>query len=223
MKRTIIKSILGSATLFLVLSFAHSSLAQVTEGQVIFTQSNCVSCHQVRGPATEETIKEVYEKKGPELWYAGSKFAPGFLEEWLARPKPIRPMAYYSLTEENKGDHPVLSKEEAFKVSAYLMTLKSPEVKPTGLVPGRNIKGKKVFGKEFSCYGCHRIRARSGIIGGLSGPELVGIPSRLNPDWVYAYLTKPKVFKPVKSMPVYSGLVSPEKMRHLAEYVSGLE
>ena len=127
------------------------------------------------------------------------------------------------LTEKNTGSHARLSPGEAVEIAAYLMTLKSSAVKASGIRPKRNIKGKKVFGKEFSCYACHRLKTRKKTLGGLSGPSLVGVRERLNPDWVYAYLTNPRAFRPVMDMPVFAGLVSPKKMRNLAEYVSNLE
>ena len=211
------------AVFFLLTLFVGAGTVYAQGGMALFTQSKCNACHQVKGPATEKTIEDVLAKKGPELWYAGSKFRPGFLERWLADPQPIRPMEYYSLTAPNKGDHPRLSAEDARSVAAYLMTLTSGEVGGAGITAKKNIKGKKVFAKEFSCYGCHQMRSRGKVIGGLSGPSLAGARERLNPEWIYAYMVKPAVFKPVKDMPVYSGLVSDKKMRNLAEYVSNMD
>ncbi len=217
---------------YLNISFLISLLATVLffsspvlagGGEAFFNKKGCLECHRVTGGPDETTIEAVLEKKGPELWYAGSKFRPGFIARWLTDPKPIRPMAYYSLTEKNKGDHVRLVPAEALEIAAYLMTLKSATVKPSGIRPHMNIKGKKVFGKEFSCYACHKIKNRKKVLGGLSGPSLVGTRARLNPDWIYAYLTNPRAFRPVMDMPVFAGLVSPKKISHLAEYVSSLE
>ncbi len=211
------------APLLLCLLFGAPGVLYAKDGMVVFTENKCNACHQTEGPAGEKTIEDVLRKKGPELWYAGSKFRPGFLERWLAEPQPIRPMEYYSLTVANKNDHPRLSAEDASSVATYLMTLTSGDVGGAGIVARKNIRGKKVFAKEFSCYGCHRMRSRGKVIGGLSGPSLAGARERLNPEWVYAYMVRPEVFKPVKDMPVYSGLVSDKKMRNLAEYVSNLD
>ncbi len=211
------------AVFFLCFLFTGANDLYARDGAALFTQNKCNACHQVEGPATDKTIEDLLRRNGPELWYAGSKFRPGFLGKWLADPQPIRPMEYYSLTEPNKNDHPRLPSEEAKAVAAYLMTLTSGDVGGAGIVARKNIKGKKVFAKEFSCYGCHQMRSRGHIMGGLSGPSLAGARERLNPEWVYAYMVRPKVFKPVKDMPVYSGLVNDKKMRNLSEYVSNLD
>ena len=42
-------------------------------GDAIFKKS-CASCHYTDGPAKEKSIADQLAKKGPELWYAGSKF-----------------------------------------------------------------------------------------------------------------------------------------------------
>ena len=199
-------------------------LAGSNEGKKIFDAGKCASCHQVKGPATEKTIQDVLAKKGPELWYSGSKFRPGFLEGWLKDPRPIRPMRYYSLTEKNPGDHPRLAPGDAAEVAAYLMSLKSAEARPSGIRPGVDPGGRAVFMKEQACYSCHQVTSRRGnAVGGLTGPSLVGAGSRLEPDWIYAYLSNPKVFKPVKDMPNYVGILDDSEMKALASYISSFK
>ncbi|HHL39712.1 MAG TPA: c-type cytochrome [Deltaproteobacteria bacterium] len=194
------------------------------EGQKIFNAKKCGDCHQTKGPAAEKTIYDVWAKKGPELWYAGSKFKEGFLKKWLADPKPIRPMQFYSLTEKNKGDHPKLSKKDAEEVAEYLMTLKSSDVK-TGVIkkPKRSAKARIVFEKKQACYGCHQVKKRGKVSGGLTGPTFIGAAKRLNPDWIYAYLSNPKVFKPVKDMPVYVGILNNADFKALAAYIATMK
>lgn len=198
------------------------SNAGVDEGKKAFDANKCSGCHQVQGPAKEKTIKDQLAKKGPELWYSGSKFKSGFLEKWLASPQPIRPLSYNSITEKNRGDHPKLSQKDAFEVAAYLMSLKSPEAKALGIPAADSPKGRIIFLKKQSCYGCHSVRVRGKVAGGLSGPSFAGASERLNPDWVYAYLKNPKAFKPVKMMPVYSGILNEAEMKEVASYVGSL-
>ncbi|HBG46891.1 MAG TPA: hypothetical protein DDW94_07875 [Deltaproteobacteria bacterium] len=203
--------------------FPAGAQAGVAEGKKAFEARKCASCHQVAGPASEKTIKDQLAKKGPELWYAGSKFKAGFLERWLSNPQPIRPLAYNSVTERNKGDHQRLAGPEAKDVAVYLMSLKSTNVKQLGIQPADTPKGRVIFIKKQSCYGCHTvINNRGKAVGGLSGPALANAYDRLNPDWVYAYLSNPKAFKPVKMMPVYAGVLNDAEMKELAAYVGGL-
>lgn len=216
-RRLLIASVLSAA--FVWGGLAH---AGIPEGKKAFEANKCSGCHQVQGPATEKTIKDQLAKKGPELWYAGSKFKAPFLEKWLVNPQPIRPLVYNSVTEKNKADHPKLVQKDAADVASYLMSLTSAEVKPLGLQAVDNPKGRILFIKKQSCYGCHSVRVRGKVAGGLSGPTFAGASERLNPDWIYAYLKNPKVFKPVKMMPVYSGILNENEMKELASYVGSL-
>jgi mono/diheme cytochrome c family protein len=205
----------------LLIGLSYAGEGKFNEGKKIFKARKCAECHQVRGPAKEKTFQDVSEKKGPELWYAGSKFQEKFLFNWLQDPVPIRPMAYYSLTEKNPGDHERLSETEAGDVTAYLMGLKSVEVNQGVIKPKKTLKGRVVFARKFSCFGCHRYKSGGKIVGGLSGPTLVGAGVRLNAEWIYAYLKKPGVFKPVRDMPQYAGIIKDNEMKELAAFVAG--
>jgi len=67
---------------------------------------------------------------------------------------------------------------------------------------------------------CHQVTSRGKVVGGLTGPSLVEAGVRLNPDWVYAYLSAPKVFKPVKAMPTYEGIIPKDDMAAVAAYIA---
>lgn len=202
--------------------FVGAGFAGAGEGKKVFEAKKCASCHQAEGPAKEKTIKDVLAKKGPELWYAGNKFKKEFLGGWLKDPRPIRPMEFYSLTKTNQGNHPKLSGPEAADVAEFLMGLKTPEVKDAGIKPQANQRGRIIFVKKQSCYGCHQVKEKGAVTGGLTGPSLQGAAERLSPDWVYAYLSNPRVFKPVRDMPDYAGILTDEEIRDLAAYVSSL-
>lgn len=204
-------------------SFVDAGHAGVSEGKQIFASKNCGSCHQTVGPAREKTIEDQLAKKGPELWYAGIKFQKPFLQKWLADPKPIRGMEYYSLTKKNAGNHLRLSKGEADNVAEYLMSLVSADFKPAGIKPKNSPQGRLVFEKKQGCAGCHEVNKGGKTVGGLTGPTMVGVSVRLQADWIYAYLANPKVFKPVKDMPTYAGILSDAEIKTLAEFVSSLK
>jgi len=191
-------------------------------GDAIFKKS-CASCHYTDGPAKEKTIADQLAKKGPELWYAGSKFQKDWLLAWLQAPKPIRPLKYNSLTDKNPGDHPKMSAGDAAVVTEFLMGLTSPEVKAGTIKPKNNVQGRNIFTKKMPCGGCHEYSLKGAVLGGKSGPSLVGASKRLNPDWVYAFLAKTKVFKPVRDMPDFSGSLNPKDMENVAAYVAAFE
>ena len=212
--------LLGAAILVMA---SAPGRADPAAGQEAFMGQDCTACHYTDGPAKEKTIDDQLAKKGPELFYAGSKFQRDWLEGWLQDPKPIRPLAYNSLAEENPNDHPKLAAADAANVTDYLMTLTSDAVEAGVITTKRNAKGRQIFTKKMPCRGCHQYPARRKIAGGRSGPSLVDAGARLNPDWIYAYLKSPEAFKPVKAMPTFVGLLREKDMQNVAAFVANFE
>ncbi len=208
---------------FLIAATAQGS-ADPAAGKAVFDAKGCGDCHYTDGPAKEKTIDDQLAKKGPELWYAGSKFQQEWLAGWLAEPQAIRPMKFNDLTKENPGDHPALDGGDVAAVSEFLMSLTSADVEAGKVKPKKNPKGRQIFSKKMPCSGCHQYLGRKKkLSGGRSGPSLVEAGVRLNPDWILAYLQKPKVFKPVKMMPVFVGLLSDKDMLNVSRYVASFK
>jgi mono/diheme cytochrome c family protein len=207
-----------------LLTAGGTAWADTAAGKAAFEAKGCGGCHYTEGPAREKTIDDQLAKKGPELWYAGSKFQKDWLGGWLVEPKPIRPMKFGSLTEENPDNHPKLEGAEAGAFTDFLMSLTSDAVDVGKVKPKKNPKGRQIFTKKMPCSGCHQYAGRKGKIqGGRSGPSLVEAGLRLNPDWILAYLKKPKVFKPVKMMPVFAGLLGDKDMLNIARHVASFK
>ena len=206
-----------------ILASALIATSSYAGGKDIFDK-DCSSCHYTDGPAKEKTISDQLAKKGPELWYAGSKFQKEWLVSWLQDPKPIRPLAYNSLTDKNPNNHPKLSAGDSAAMADYLMGFTSADVKAGVIKPKRSAKGRLIFSKKMPCSGCHQYPAKKGKIkGGLSGPSLVGASKRLNPDWIYAYLAHTNEFKPVRDMPDFSGVLNPKAIEKVAAYVANFK
>jgi len=203
-------------SLFIIMQSSMPAFAQPAgKGKAIFTSKGCAACHSVvRGKANS---------KGPDLWYADSKFNPDFLKQWLAEPTLIRPMAYGSITEENKAEHPVLSSAEAVAVAGYLASLKSNRVRALGIKAKRSSRGRVIFEKKLGCYGCHEVRKGKRILGGKSGPRLEDAGSRLRPDWIYAYIAEPLYFNPATAMPLYHKSLNKADIRVLSAYIASLK
>src|SRR3990170_1572054 len=197
-----------------------TAYADVGGGQKMYEAKGCGSCHMTKGPNTDKSFEDKLSHKGPDLWFAGSKFKKEWLAKWLQAPKPIRTMAYNSIEKKNAGDHPKLSGKEADDVTDYLMTLTSKDV-VTGTIKAKNdLMGKMVFEKKQGCYGCHLSKRGAKVAGGVTGPSLVDAGQRLQGDWIYTYLSKPQAVIPVKRMPTYSGVLTDAELKGLAAYVS---
>ena len=204
----------------LIIAVNHSAAGQA-EGKGIFASKKCGDCHLMAGPNTDKTFADKLNRKGPDLWFAGSKFKKDWLEGWLKNPKPIRQMEYNSIEKKNSGNHSKLSDKEAGDVTAYLMTLKSKDVAEGVIIDGKpNMQGQLVFNKKQGCYGCHPVAKAGKVVGGLSGPSFVDAGKRLQGDWIYAYLKNPKSLIPVKRMPTYAGILNDADMKNVAQYVT---
>ncbi|MFQ5565345.1 MAG: c-type cytochrome [Paracoccaceae bacterium] len=212
-----------SSAVALFLATGAAARADAAAGAAVFEAQGCIACHYIEGPAREVTIEDQLAKTGPELWYAGSKFQRPWLEAWLQDPKPIRLLKYNSLTEENPGDHPALAAADAAAVADFLMSLVSDVVEAGVIKPKNHPKGRLIFTKKMPCSGCHQFPTKKPFKGGRSGPSLVGAGERLNPDWIYAYLKHTKVFKPVRMMPVFEGILSDRDMKMVAAYVASFK
>ncbi len=216
-------SVAVSVLLCVFLSGQGASGGMAAEGRKVFEERRCGECHTTERPLRRPTFEEFLKEKGPPLWYAGSKFRKGWLKEWLKSPEPVRPMAYNSLKERNPADHPALGSKEAEAVAEYLAALKVEGLKKGVVRPEKNVRGRIIFEKKLGCYGCHLVRKGRRIVGGLSGPSLVGAGRRLEPDWIYAFLKDQNLFVPYTSMPVYVGIITDREMRILSGYVASME
>ena len=199
----------------------------IESGRAVFESKGCGGCHRIEGPLKEPTIAGRLAALGPALWYSGAKFKDGFLKGWLEEPVPIRPMEYNSLERRNRGAHARLDKDAAASAAAFLMSLVpgAPSA-PPGRPPAMESLplGREVFNYKGACYGCHLVRTRRGlVVGGLSGPSLLGARERLRGEWIYAYLSNPDTYEPVKAMPDYVGILTEAELSALSAYVAGLE
>ena len=207
-----------------VMATSAPAMADAAAGKSAFAAKGCNECHYTDGPAKEKTIDDQLAKKGPELWYAGSKFQKDWLGTWLQDPKPVRLLKYGTLDEKNPGDHPKLAATDAASMTDFLMGLTSDAVKAGVVKVKKNLKGKQIFIKKMPCSGCHQSPGRKGkVTGGFSGPSLVGAGKRLNPDWIYAYLKTPSVFKPVKAMPTFAGILKDKDIKNVAAHVAKMK
>ena len=109
-------------------------------------------------------------------------------------------------------------------MAVFRMSAMAEPVEAGVIKPKKNLKGRLIFIKRMPCSGCHQSPGRKGkITGGVSGPSLVGAGKRLNPDWIYAYLKTPSVFKPVKAMPIFAGILKDKDMKNVATHVANMK
>lgn len=196
----------------LLCALAVSSPGFAADGNAILNKE-CVSCHNLKGPAPQ-TLKELWARKGPDLFYAGNKYREEWIVSWLQKPQRIRPAGEFygdhikrgdqrdMVDESTLKDHMALSKDDATAVASVLMQLKpkSDLIAKEKIEPGTisEFMGEMVFDKFLGCIACHRYEPDEG---GLSGPELYTVSKRLQPEYIASYIRSPQAWDPKIWMP----------------------
>ncbi len=195
-------------------------------------QAACAQCHALTKPE-QLTLDRLWQRQGPDLYYAGNKFQREWLVQWLQQPQRIRPagVMYYKHirpgAEHDEVDaatlptHPALSAADAEAVATALMQLRGADelVRP-GLYQPVSVNrrvGQLLFTKLRGCSSCHR---SAPSFGGVSGPELYTAGARLQPDFIAAYMRNPQAFDPYIWMPVLE--LPDSDVQRLTSYILSL-
>lgn len=190
-----------------------AGVAVADEGMDLLN-SYCSDCHNLTGPAPT-TIQGVWERKGPDLFYAGNKYRQEWLESWLQNPTRIRPAGMFyadnmidgedgidAIDESKLVDHMPLREQDAVVAAKALMTLRAGDdlVNPGEYKEGTisMSMGEMMFDKFRGCLACHQIESQ---YGGRSGPEVYTAAKRLQPDWMISYMRNPQAWDPRSFMP----------------------
>lgn len=181
-------------------------------------EQGCVSCHRIEAPdPSGRTLEALAARKGPDLYYAGSKLRTEWLREWLRAPARIRPagLAPYRHAETVDGQdqlqseeleaHPRVRRKHLDSVVDALAELDwgqalLPEELPAAPRVPRTL-AEMNFVKFKGCASCHRTAPD---FGGVSGPELYTAWERLRPEFLFSYIADPQAWDPVAPMPGYA-------------------
>lgn len=181
-------------------------------GAVLYTELRCGLCHEVAASGINIP---------PSLANTGDKFQTAWLAAYLKAP--------YRRRWESAGVRPtlrmpnfLLSANEAQALAAFLATKRdSTRSKKLSIEFQQNdstrvAEGKQIF-QEYACYGCHQVNGKGGEV----GPDLSGVGSRLQPEYLAAFLQNPQAFIPGSSMKI-SGLWE-EEVQALVAYLMSLK
>jgi len=188
-------------------------VADASEKGAEILQQQCASCHRLKGPAPS-TLAALWQRKGPDLFYAGNKYNQAWIEAWLQHPRRIRPAGMFYIDHIKPGpkrdlvdkstltDHIKLSAADARAVAAVLVTMKANsaliqvEKHDASMAPGP--LGEMMFDKIYGCMACHQIEPG---YGGVSGPEMYTAGKRLTPEFMLSYIRSPQAWDPKIWMP----------------------
>lgn len=209
--------------------------AQAASGGDIL-KAQCAECHALAKPENA-TLERLWERRGPDLYYAGSKFKKPWLVAWLQKPTVIRPggvmyskLAKPAATADDPDTidaaqlkpHMQLAPADAEAVATALMELKAAgDLVVKGAFKGEAVNvafASMLFTKLRGCNSCHASKPGNG---GLSGPNLEDAGNRLEPDFVASYIKDPQKFDPHIWMPTLE--LTDADIQKLTGYIAALQ
>ncbi|MFQ5603346.1 MAG: c-type cytochrome [bacterium] len=152
----------------------------------------CFGCHEIAG-------YEKARKIGPPLSKILSKTTPNFIYQWVKDTKSFR--------QHSRMPNPQYSHDEAAAVTAYLYSVsKNHEYKPAKVPAGGSASRGEKLVESVGCKGCHVITEQDRQVNRTDvsydiAPELTKIGSKVNRDWLYAWIKNPKQYNPNTTMP----------------------
>jgi len=188
---------------------------KLNRGRQLLSELNCEGCHRMDGLERPAML-------GPDLTSVGNKVSRAWLDKWLKEPYTVVDKDGNILVNgyETEGEPRMpqfrLNEQEIPALSAYLSTLKSLPAEPykfdTRVVAALQNKPEvadlgEIRFRQMFCTTCHSVAVTRGgetkLIGGNIGPELTKVGSKVDPDWLIAWLRNPQAFLPHGLMPGY--------------------
>ncbi|MFZ0962068.1 MAG: c-type cytochrome [Terriglobia bacterium] len=188
---------------------------RLDRGRKLLLTLNCIGCHRLQGVERPPML-------GPDLTNVGTKVSRAWIYKWLKDPRTLTAsdgsvlVNGYVSEDEPRMPKFLLSDKELRALSGYLSTLATDPLPPYKFDPKIVAawekrpdlvdQGETRFRQMF-CTTCHPLAVtRAGetkLIGGDIGPELTKVGSKVNPDWLTAWLRNPQSYLPHSQMPRY--------------------
>jgi mono/diheme cytochrome c family protein len=203
---------------------------QLTRGRELLAELNCQGCHRLPGIERPPML-------GPDLTNIGTKVSREWIYKWLKEPRTIIDkdgnvtVDGYEAEEEPRMPKFRLTETELKALTAYLAAQHPRPIAPYKFdarvvatwskKPDLVEQGELRFRQMF-CSTCHSLAVtRAGetkLIGGDIGPELTKVGSKVNPDWLAAWLKNPQGYLPHSKMPRYEW--SDEDLYKVTHYIT---
>jgi mono/diheme cytochrome c family protein len=204
---------------------------QLNRGRQLLATLNCSGCHRLQGIDRPEML-------GPDLTSIGTKVSRQWIYKWLKEPRTLTDTNGNATVSgyDSEGTLPRmpqfrLTEAELLSLSAYLSTQQGNAPQPFHIDPrvvamwskrpDLVAQGELRFRQMF-CSTCHSFAVtRAGetsLIGGDIGPELTKVGSKVNPDWLAAWLKNPQEYLPHSRMPRYQW--TDEDLYKVTQYIA---
>jgi mono/diheme cytochrome c family protein len=203
---------------------------RLNRGRQLLSELNCAGCHRMQGIERPAML-------GPDLSNVGNKVTREWIYKWLKEPRTVVDASGntvvdgYETEEEPRMPQFRLTDREIGVLSAYLSSLKTHSIESykfdsrivttLGKRPDLAELGQERFRQMF-CTSCHSLAVTRGgettLIGGDIGPELTKVASKVNPDWLIAWLRDPQSYLSHALMPRYQW--SDEDLYKIIQYIN---
>ena len=176
-------------------------------GLTLVDRSGCNGCHvSANWPATG--------KSGPDLRKLNEKSHPDWVSKWIKNPRSFRYNTRMPhIFEQANQESPEIAKRnitEIASITHYLFKEKKVHRpnNPSKYL-GNPANGEKLF-SAVGCMGCHVSENDPSSapspttfkgLSKLQGPNLIGLGSKVSPEWMFNWLKKPHKYMPSTRMP----------------------
>ncbi len=156
-----------------------NKMPEYTHGKSLFNEDGCLGCHKVEGQKRTQV--------GPPLNIMGARVKTDWLFRWILAPRAYLPHTHMP-------DY-TFSESQAANIAFFLT--KDGLTQQLELT-GSYENGKRIF-NESRCLSCHTV----GGVGGIIGPDLGKVATKLLPERLLQTITNPHKLWPETQMPIY--------------------
>ena len=196
---------------------------RLNHGRQLLVKYNCIACHQLQAIDRPAMF-------GPDLTNVGYKVSRGWIYKWLKDPRTLTDadgnVSVDGVATDPKMPKFQLTELELRALSAYLSVQRSrrPDAARISTAVAKTgdaaDQGQMRFNQMF-CVTCHAIAVERGgetkLIGGDIGPELTKVGSKVNPEWLVAWLRDPQGYLEHTRMPRYEW--SDKDLYQVSQYI----
>jgi mono/diheme cytochrome c family protein len=200
---------------------------RLNHGRQLIVKFNCIGCHRLQDMDRPAML-------GPDLTSVGNKVSREWIYKWLKDPRTITD-ADGNVTVDGVETNPRmpkfnLSERELRALSAYLSVQRANSIASYRFNPRAvAIAAKKgdvadqgqIRFNQMFCVTCHALAVDRGgettLIGGDIGPELTKVGSKVNSDWLVAWLRDPQAYLQHTKMPQYQW--SDQDLYEVTQYI----
>jgi len=188
---------------------------KLNRGRLLLAEFNCTGCHRLEGVERPVML-------GPDLSRIGRKVSREWIYKWLKAPRTVvdangnTTVDGYLSGEELRMPQFRLNDAELRDLTAYLSSLLGEPIEPSRFSPGvvaalekspETVTQGEFRFRQMFCSTCHSLAVtRAGetkLIGGDIGPELTKVGSKVNREWLIAWLRDPQGYLRHSKMPRY--------------------